>query len=213
MFFGDLLKSIGLVQSSSAPHLFKSVDCQVLLEVHMDDIHACGPTLALRRLGEQIQEKLSVKHVHVFEYGTTAKYQHLRRERIMDEAGCYIKPNPKYVEAAAELLGLVDSKPVGTPLAAGDRADTEEESPKLDGEQHSIFRRVVGALLCLPHDRGDAAYTVRLLAKDLRSPSLDSWRRMKRVVRYLYHTRDLATFYPYGDGHPLKDLVVYTDSD
>ena len=131
----------------------------------------------------------------------------------MDEAGCYIKPNPKYVEAAAELLGLVDSKPVGSPLAAGDRADTEEESPKLDGEQHSIFRRVVGALLCLSHDRGDAAYAVRLLAKDLCAPSLDSRRHMKRVVRYLYHTRDLATFYTYGDGHPLKDLAVYTDSD
>ena len=83
----------------------------------------------------------------------------------------------------------------------------------MDGEQHSIFRRVVGALLYLSHDRGDAAYAVRLLAKDLCAPSLDSWRRMKRVVRYLYHTRDLATFYPYGDGHPLKDLVVYTDSD
>ena len=62
LFFGDLLKSIGLVQSSSAPHLFKSVDCQLVLEVHMDDIHACGPTLALTKLGEQIKEKLSVKH-------------------------------------------------------------------------------------------------------------------------------------------------------
>ena len=210
------MKSIGLVQSSSAPHLFKSVDCQVLLEVHMDDIHACGPTLALRRLGEQIQEKLSVKHVHVFEYGTTAKYQHLRRERIMDETGCYIKPNPKYVEAAAKVLGLEDSKPVGTPLAAGDRGDLEfdeAESPKLNGEQHSICRSVVGALLYLSHDRGDASYAVRLLEKDLCTPNMDSWRRMKRVVRYLYHTRDLATYYPYGDGKPLKDLLVYTDSD
>ena len=61
----------------------------------------------------------------------------------MDETGCYIKPNPKYVEAAAAVLGLVDSKPVGTPLAAGDRADLEldeNESPKLDGGQHSIYR-------------------------------------------------------------------------
>ena len=92
----------------------------------------------------------------------------------MDETGCYIKPNPKYVEAAAE-LGLVDSKPVSTPLAAGGLADSELESPKLNGEQHGIYRRVVGALLCLTHDRGDAAYAVRLLAKDLCSPNLDSW--------------------------------------
>ena len=140
----------------------------MLLEVHMDDIHTCGPTLALTKIGEMIKARLSVKHANIFEYGSKARYQHLRRERIMDEAGCYIKPNPKYVEAAAELLGLVDSEPVSTPLAAGDRADSELESPKLDGEQHGMYRRVVGALLYLTHDRGDAAYAVRLLAKDAR---------------------------------------------
>ena len=103
----------------------------------------------------------------------------------MTKEGSYIKPNPKYVEAAAELLGLTDSKPAATPLATGDRADSELESPKLDSEQHSIYRRVVGALLYLTHDRGDAAYAVRLLAKDLRTPTADSWRRMKSVARYL----------------------------
>ena len=112
LFFGDLLKEIGLVQSSSAPHLFKSLDGQVLLEVHMDDIHACGPTLALKKLSDMIKARLSVKHANIFEYGSKARYQHLKRERIMDGAGCYIKPNPKYVEAATELLGVVDSKPV-----------------------------------------------------------------------------------------------------
>ena len=121
--------------------------------------------MALKKLSDVIKARLSVKHANIFEYGSKARYQHLRRERIMDEAGCYIKPNPKYVEAAAELLGLVDSKLVSTPLAAGDRADSELESPKLVGEQHGIYRRVVGALLYLTHDRGDAAYAARLLEK------------------------------------------------
>ena len=73
LFFGDLLKDIGLVQSSSAPHLFKSVDGQVLLEVHMDDIHTCGPTLALTKIGEMIKARLSVKHANIFEYGSKAR--------------------------------------------------------------------------------------------------------------------------------------------
>ncbi len=34
----------------------------------------------------------------------------------MTEDGCYIKPNPKYMEAAAELLGLADSKAGATRL-------------------------------------------------------------------------------------------------
>ncbi len=126
----DLLASIGLLQSRSAPRLCKSSDGQVLVEVHMDGLHACGPTVDLVRIGELIKgKKLSVSYSH--EYGSTAKHQHMRRERIMTEGGSYIKPNPKYLEAAAELLRLTDSKAVATPPASGDRADSELESPKL----------------------------------------------------------------------------------
>ncbi len=33
------------------------------------------------------------------------------------------------------------------------------------------------------------------------------------VARYPFHARDLATFYPHGDGQNLKDLIVYAGSD
>ncbi len=70
---------------------------------------------ALKKTSEQIEERLSVKRAYIHEYGSTTRYQHLRRERMTTETACCIQPNPKYVEAAAELLGLADSKAVTTP--------------------------------------------------------------------------------------------------
>ncbi len=55
-------------------------DGQVLLEVHMDDAHSCGPTLASKKNSEHIKERLSVKHAYIHEYGSATQYQHLRRE-------------------------------------------------------------------------------------------------------------------------------------
>ena len=47
---------------------------------------------------------------------------------------------------------------------------------------------------------------------DLGKAKESSWERLKRLVRYLYHTRKLATFYPWGNGKPPRDLVAYSDS-
>ena len=63
------------------------------------------------------------------------------------------------------------------------------------------------------HDRGDAAYVICLLDCDVCNANEDSVRHCKREVRYLYHTRNLATFYPWGDGQTMRHLVVYTESD
>ena len=63
------------------------------------------------------------------------------------------------------------------------RTVVESDAPKLD-IQTSLRRRIVGALLWMGHDGGDAAYAVRSLAFDLRDAGDDSLRRLKRVARY-----------------------------
>lgn len=213
-FLGGLLvEHCGMVRSRSAPHFFRSCDGQVVLEVHMDDIYGCGPSARLSTLVGALRREVEIKHAHVFEPGSEDGFMHLRRERYLVPAGCYIRANPSYIDKAAEVMGMMDSKPAPTPLAGNDRNDGEEQGVALGKEEHHLYRKVVGVLLYVAHDRGDVAYAVRLLAMDLVSPTEDSWRRLKRVVRYLYHTRNLATYFPQGDGNPMKELTVFTDSD
>jgi len=45
---GDLLVEAGLMQSRSAPHVFKSRNGQLVLEVHMEDCTAAGRTRSSR---------------------------------------------------------------------------------------------------------------------------------------------------------------------
>ena len=114
-YFGRVLvEHAGLIQSASAPQFFRSSNGQVFLEVHMDDIHASGPTADLEQIVKIVGHHVSVKHADIYEAWKEAVYYHLRRERILTKTGCYIRANVKYVEEAASLLGLEHSKPVPT---------------------------------------------------------------------------------------------------
>ena len=88
---------------------------------------------------------------------------------------------------------------LSTPLAANDRNDVESDAPKLDRETSFIDRSIVGALLYTGHDRGDAAYAIRLLVCDMCHENEHRFRRLKRVVWFFYHTRELAVLYHWSD--------------
>ena len=58
-----------------------------------------------------------------------------------------------------------------------------------------------------------AAHAVRVLACELCNANEHSFRRVKRVVWYLYRERDLATFHPCSDGQAMRHLVVNAGRD
>lgn len=82
-----------------------------------------------------------------------------------------------------------------TPLVCSDRIGqgAEESAQELDPERTFKYRQCVGALLHVTQDRGYLSYAVRLLAQDLTKPKESGWKRLKRVVRYAYGTRELET--------------------
>ncbi len=45
--------------------------------VQMDDARSCGPTMALKKISEQIKERLSAKHTYIHEHGGTMRHQRL----------------------------------------------------------------------------------------------------------------------------------------
>ena len=110
-------------------------------------------------------------------------------------ASSYLRGNSKYVERSAY---------VATPLAANDKNDAERDVAQWDRQTcFSLYRSIVGALLYMGHDRGDVAYTFRLMACAMQTE--DSLRRLKRVVRYQYHTKRSGHFYPRCDGQATRE--------
>ena len=179
----------------------------------MDDVHAAGPAGILEELVAHLRaEGLKIKTWAVHSAGGDDTYTHLRRVRRLTAEGRYIMPNPDNIAKAAWLCGFDQStKGASAPLAAQDRGEEDEDAEALDPQAAALYKRLVGVLLHVALDRPDVAYAVRLCCRRLRSPTLTSMTRVRRVIKYLHGTRDMELFFPFRGA--VRELSLYADSD
>jgi hypothetical protein len=112
-----------------------------------------------------------------------------------------------YIEAMALHFAIVDSKPVYTPMETGADFSKPEHSKK---PADAPYREACGHLLWPAMiGRPDVLFAVVHLAQFVENPSESQWKAVKRVMKYLYTTRD----YGLTLGGISADLVGYTDSD
>jgi len=87
---------------------------------------------------------------------------------------------------------------------------------KITPEEQGIYRSGVGMLLFLiKHSRPDIANTVRELTKVLDGASPAAFKELKRVIKYVLDTENLAlTIHPkVENGKGKWSMVIYSDSD
>eukprot|EP00972_Heterocapsa_arctica_P114157 16441046-Heterocapsa_arctica.AAC.1 len=53
---------------------------------------------------------------------------------------------------------------------------------------HATYRRAVGKAMYGRSVRPDLSYVVKELARKLAAPTIDDWKRMRRLLRYLRGT-------------------------
>jgi hypothetical protein len=83
----------------------------------------------------------------------------------------------------------VKQRIINTPLEKGFNAK-DENSPILENEQHSEFRRIIGSLLYITNTvRLDIAYPVSLLSSYLVTPRICHLNAAYRIIHYLIQTR------------------------
>jgi Reverse transcriptase (RNA-dependent DNA polymerase)/gag-polypeptide of LTR copia-type/Zinc knuckle len=112
-----------------------------------------------------------------------------------------------YIEAMANRFRIADSKPVYTPMEAGvDYSKPEHlkrpaDAPYREACGHLLWPAMIG--------RPDILFSVVHLAQFVSNPSESQWKALKRVMRYLYTTRD----YCLTLGGSSAAVSGYTDSD
>ena len=93
----------------------------------------------------------------------------------------------------------------------------EDADVALDSKAHSLFRTAVGKLLWLAFVRLDCSYTVKELSRDVKGPTIESWAKLKHLLRYLAGTKDyvlrLKPSHTLADWTSTIDIVCYVDSD
>lgn len=98
-----------------------------------------------------------------------------------------------YVEDTLVLAGMENCQDIRTPcLGPVTKEDiTLMEKPAGDPEEHALCRKIVGRSQSPCGHRDDILYATKEIAQDLAAPTEWSWKKLKRLVRYLQYKENL----------------------
>ena len=113
----------------------------------------------------------------------------------------------KYVLDILEETGMLDCKPVDTPMNSNVKLVPGQGEPLLDPGR---YRRLVGRLNYLTITRPDISFPVSVVSQFLQSPCDSHWDVMIRILRYIKGTPGQGVLYE-NRGH--TQIVGYCDAD
>ena len=90
----------------------------------MDDVHGTGNPKVVKKLLIELEGSLDMRKAEIHEVGST--YEFLKRKRVVMPEGVVIMANSKYVDKAADNMGLAKAKSVPTALTESLRPTLED---------------------------------------------------------------------------------------
>lgn len=98
----------------------------------------------------------------------------------------------KYANNVLQRVGMMNCKPVSTPLSTSEKLSAQEGTPLGSKDATNYDRSVVGSLQYLTLTRPDISYLVNKVCKYLHAPTMVHWATVKRILRYLKHTTKIG---------------------
>ncbi|XP_020959729.1 uncharacterized protein LOC110263178 [Arachis ipaensis] len=113
----------------------------------------------------------------------------------------------KYALDILEETGMLDSRPVDTPMDPNTKLSPNQGEPLADPGR---YRRLIGRLNYLTVTRPDISFATSILSQFLDSPCDSHWDAAVRVLRYIKGAPGKGLLYE-DKGH--NQIVGYTDAD
>ncbi|KAD3338470.1 hypothetical protein E3N88_06134 [Mikania micrantha] len=157
--------------------VFNQGDCLMYLLVYVDDLILTGnKPVMLSNFISRLHQEFAIKDLGSLNYFLGLEVMHTENGLFLSQA--------KYALDILTRAGLVDVKPVSTPLATTD-AFTSDGTPY---SNPTFYRSIVGALQYLTITRPDLAYAVNQACQFLHAPTDHHFQLVKRILRYVKGT-------------------------
>lgn len=202
----EALAQIGFIQGKADQCLYtrkekNGTTTYVLL--YVDDILVAGTsTKSTKEVGKNLQKYFKVKDL-----GNVKHYLGMQIEQ--EEDGSFLISQKMKITKILEEYGLLEPRPVATPMETGFLKTDKDCSTKLPN--NSQYRQAIGSLLYIAMvSRPDIAMAVGNLCRYVEEPTEREWKAVKRVIRYLASTIDKKLRLSSND--KLK-LECFVDSD
>jgi Reverse transcriptase (RNA-dependent DNA polymerase) len=196
------MKSYGFNQSDSDHTLFfkRKQGKLTLLIIYVDDMIITGDDLdEIKRLEERLAGEFEMKNLGGLKFFLGIEVTRSKQGIILSQR--------KYILDLLTEVGMLECKPVETPVAINEKLGEFEDQVPTNKER---YQRLVGKLIYLSHTRPDIAYAVTLVSQFMHNPSEDHMNAVIRIIRYLKGSP--------GKGIQFRkngrsDIMGYTDAD
>ncbi|KAJ0603580.1 putative RNA-directed DNA polymerase [Helianthus annuus] len=199
--FSLAMKKYGFKQSNSDHTLFLKqrnglVTCLI---IYVDNMIITGND-------EEEMTRLKMNLFKEFEMKDLGRLKYfLGIEVLRSRQGIFICQK-KYVFDLLAKTGMIDCKPVDTPMMVNQKLYMEENA-KLANKGE--YQRIVGKLIYLSHTRPDIAYAVGVVSQFMHQPQVTHMEAVWRIIRYLKGTPGHGVLFK-TNGH--LETQVYTDA-
>ena len=214
--YAEKLQGVGFRRGAATPVAFYSEDKDVSLVVHGDDFTFVGEDQSLNWIEACMKTWYEVKvrarlgpDEHDDKWATL-----LGRIIKWTDWGVTCEADPKHRKIVMEALGLEeDSKSLMAPGTKEDKTETQnrENSEERNPTNDTKFRAIAARLNYIAADMPDIQFATKEACRDMSAPSEQSWRKIKKIGRYLVGRTKVEWRYPWK--YEIGDWKVYTDSD
>ncbi|KAE8672566.1 G patch domain-containing protein TGH [Hibiscus syriacus] len=200
--FAKAMTQNGFKQSQADHTLFRKITLSgkiTLLIVYVDDMIITGSDI------EEI-EKLKMNLAKEFETKDLGSMRYfLGMEVARSEEGLVINQRKYVLDLLAE-TGMLDCKPVETPMESGLKFCKERTGNPVNKE---TYQRLVGKLIYLSLTRPDIAYSVSIVSQHMSDPREEHLEAVNRILRFLKFTPGVGLIFRKNQDRTVK---VYTDA-
>jgi hypothetical protein len=197
----SFLTSLGFTKSKEDSNLYFKVmnNESVILLLYVDELFLTREEKLITECKKRLASEFEMKDLGLMHYFLGLEVWQ-SPERIFLNQG-------KYTVEILKRFGMLDCKPMNTPMEAKLKLLVDTSSELIDA---TLYRHIIGSLMYLTNTRPNICFFVNTLSQFLVEPKHVHLVVAKHVMRYLKGTIDCGLSY---DGDHDFTLSGYTDAD
>ena len=213
-FYAQKMEEVGFRRGAGCPVIFYHPGRDIAMAVHGDDFVLCGLGEDLRWAAGHIQDSFEVKVRAIIgeEQGDDKEAVVLGRTVRWRSWGIEYEGDRRHRQTLLEHFGLDETSRA---LAANGEQHTGDETDAHDDllprAEATLFRACVARLNFLGQDSPDLQFPAKELSKDMSRPTVQSWHRLKKAVRFLIGRKSVVWEYAWQE--EVGAVSVFADSD
>ena len=216
--YTDNLESIGFRRGRAAPTVFYNSATSTRCVVHGDDFTFLGYDDDLRDIIKAFGDWYEIKVRGILGGGGGCGEQEEitilnRKVRWVGNVIEY-EADDKHAKILCNELGLADeSNGLGLPIVKETLEDLQADDDALNGIETTRFRGLAARANYLGQDRTDVQYAAKEICREMARPKNGSWKKLKRLGRYLLEFPRLVWSFEGVEGSEGQYIDVFSDSD